>query len=379
MPWLHLRVAVVREPRTARTGAEEWWVEGDGVGRTAVSYPHLVGRLGVGDRVLVNTTARDLALGTGGVDFVVARLEPDTELPEGSEAGHILKLRYTPLQHAVCSVEESDSPHRAAIERFRSLDGMPVLAAELHSQAAAAAICARALATGPLGIALVVSDTAALPLAFSRLAARLRADGILDVTITAGQAFGGDLEAINVHTALIAAREVAGADLAIVTQGPGNAGTGTAFGFGGLAQGEHLNAAAALGGCPIALPRISFADPRPRHRGLSHHTRSVLERIAHSRCLLPMPVLPDAEATELRAQLAATAISSRYDVRWIDAAAGFAALTPYQDVLTTMGRRVDEDRAFFLAAAAGGMAALALVPGRSSPTQAPNVTGDENR
>jgi hypothetical protein len=248
------------------------------------------------------------------------------------------------------------------------MDGMPVLAAELHSQAAAAAICARSLAAGPLRIALVVSDTAALPLAFSRLVARLRADGVLDVTVTAGQAFGGDLEAINIHTALIAAREVAGADLAIVTQGPGNAGTGTEFGFGGLAQGEHLNAAAALGGCPIALPLISFADPRPRHRGLSHHTRTVLEKIALCRCLVPFPLLPDAEAVELRAQLAATSIASRHDVRWMDAAAGFAALAPYAGVLTTMGRGMDEDRAFFLAAAAGGMAALGLLGSASRHT-----------
>src|SRR3954453_2397815 len=100
-PWLRLRIATLRELRAARVGAEEWWVEGDGVGRVAVSYPHLVGPLDSGDRVLVNTTARDLGLGTGGVDFIVARLEPESELPVGAEVGHILKLRYTPLQHAV--------------------------------------------------------------------------------------------------------------------------------------------------------------------------------------------------------------------------------------------------------------------------------------
>jgi hypothetical protein len=357
-PWLHLRTAVTRELRAVRPGAEEWWVEGDGVGRVAVSYPRLVGRLGVEDRVLVNTMARELGLGTGGVDFVVARLEPEVEPLPRSERGHIVKLRYTPLQHAVCSVEEPGSPHRAAMEGFRSLEGTPVLAAELHSQAAAAAVCARALAGVSLRIALVVSDTAALPLAFSRLAARLRADGILDATITAGQAFGGDLEAINVYTALIAAREVVRAGLVIVTQGPGNAGTGTRFGFGGLAQGEHLNAAAVLGGSPIALPRLSFADPRPRHRGLSHHTLTVLEQITLCRCLAPFPLLPEAEAAELRAQLAASSVPDRHDVRWIDAAAGFAALAPYADVLTTMGRGLDEERAFFLAAAAAAMAAM---------------------
>jgi uncharacterized protein DUF3866 len=361
VPWLHLRIGTVRELAAARPGAEEWRVEAGGAERLAVSYPSLVGRLAPGDRVLLNTTARDLDLGSGGVDFIVARLEPETELPVSSEAGHILKLRYTPLQVAVCSVEEPQSPHRAAIERFESLDGMPVLVAELHSQAAAAAIAARALAARPLRIAAIITDTAALPLGFSRLAARLRADGILDAAITAGQAFGGDLEAINVYTALIAAREVAGADFAIVAQGPGNAGTGTEFGFGGLAQGEHLNAAAVLGGRPIAIPRISFADPRPRHRGLSHHTRTVLEKIATCRCLVPLPNLPDAEAAELRAQLDASAIAARHDVRWLEAGAGLDALAPYADLLTTMGRRIEKDRAFFLAVAAGAMVGLELM------------------
>ena len=46
------------------------------------------------------------------------------------------------------------------------------------------------------------------------------------------------------HTGLLAARHVLGADVAIVAQGPGNLGTGTRWGFSGVACGEAVNAAA---------------------------------------------------------------------------------------------------------------------------------------
>jgi hypothetical protein len=215
-----------------------------------------------------------------------------------------------------------------------------------------------------------MSDTAALPHAWSRLAARLREDGTLAATITAGQAFGGDLEAINVHTALLAARAVARADLAIVAQGPGNAGTATTYGFGGLAQGEHLNAAAALGGLPIAALRVSFADPRPRHRGVSHHSLTILDRIALCRCRVPLPLLPDNRLAALQAQLAAAGIPARHEVETVplDPDAVLAALSPYAAELTTMGRGVTDDPEFFLAAAAAGVAAVAVVnAGRRGP------------
>ena len=117
-----------------------------------------------------------------------------------------------------------------------------------------------------------MSDGGALPAWFSRSVAGLRAAGWLSACITAGQAFGGDLEAVTVHTALLAARHVAGASIAVVTQGPGNLGTGTRWGFSGVAAGEAINAAGTLRGRPVAALRISDADPRQRHRGISHHS-----------------------------------------------------------------------------------------------------------
>ena len=85
-------------------------------------------------------------------------------------------------------------------------------------------------------IAYVMTDGGALPLWFSRTVAAL--EDVLCGTVTVGQAFGGDLEAVTVHTALLAAKHVLRADLAIVTQGPGNLGTGTPLGFSGVAAGE---------------------------------------------------------------------------------------------------------------------------------------------
>jgi hypothetical protein len=361
---VELKPAVLRERLASRPGAEEWRValEPGGEPGVAVGYTALVGPLRAGERVLLNTTAVSLKLGTGGAHFVVARLDPDEREPF-APAGHLLKLRYTPLQHAVRAVEEGEDAE--ALHACEGLAGMPVIAAELHSQMAAAAITARAFGRPNMRIVYVMSDTAALPLAFSRLAARLRADGTLAGTITAGQAFGGDLEAVNVHSALLAARAVLRADLAIVAQGPGNAGTGTAFGFGGLAQGEHLNAAAALGGRPIAALRVSFADLRSRHHGVSHHSLTVLARVALCRCQVPLPPLPEAALETIHAQLAAAGIAERHDVQPValDPDAVLAALSPYGGDLMTMGRSVEQEAAFFLAAAVAGIAGARLAAG----------------
>src|SRR5690606_37253708 len=133
---------------------------------------------------------------------------------------------------------------------------------------------AAALADRPAPrVAYVMTDGGALPAAFSRTVATLRDAGWIDVCVTVGQAFGGDLEAVTVHTGLLAAHHVAGADLVVVAQGPGNLGTGTRWGFSGVAAGEALNAVGALGGRPVASLRVSGADARDRHLGRSEeHT-----------------------------------------------------------------------------------------------------------
>ena len=330
----------------------------------ALAFPALTGRPRPGDRVLVNTTALDLGLGTGGYALVVAlpdRLPPDPEL-----AGHLIKARYSPLQACVLGADEQGSPHHDVLRDADDIGGMPVVVADLHSAlpAVLAGIFAaersgddRSSAAGQLQraeprVVYVMQDGGALPAWFSRTCAILREAGWLAATVTTGQSFGGDLETVTVHTGLLAARHVLGADIAVVAQGPGNLGTGTRWGFSGVAAGEAVNAAAALGGRPVASLRISDADPRMRHHGVSHHSLTAYGRVALARADVVVPAL----AGEFGARVAAEAagLSGRHDLVTVPTDGLEAALRACPARLSTMGRGLDEDLAYFLAAAAAG-------------------------
>jgi hypothetical protein len=339
-------------------------VEPDGSEARAVGYDDLVGALEVGDRVVLNTTAVALGLGTGGFHLVMARLDGDHDDPG---PGHVMKARYTPSQVRVLAVEEEASPHRRAVESVTDLAGLPVVCAELHSMVPVVAAAARAAAPGTR-VAYVMSDGAALPLAFSRLAGELRAGGLVDGIVTAGQAFGGDLEAITVHSGLVAAREVLGAGVVVVAQGPGGMGTGTALGFSGIQVAEAVNAAGALGGRPVACLRMSTADGRERHRGVSHHSLTALGRLALARARVAVPVLADPElAATVTAELEAAGVAARHDLVPVEAPDAAKLLATWGLEVRTMGRGPDDDPVFFSAAAAAGTLAGRLAAGEAPP------------
>ena len=235
----------------------------------ALNYPALTGRVKKGDRVTLNTTAVRLQLGTGGYHFVMGvEGAVGGAVAKGVAAGgHIMKLRYTPWQVKVRAAEEEESPHHQEIKGFSSLDGIPVLVGGLHSMIAPALLAYRALQAAPVRVAYIMTDGAALPLPFSRLVRKLKECGLLQTTITCGHAFGGDLETVNFYSALAAAKAAAGAGLILAAMGPGIVGTGTRYGFSGIEQAYMLEAVERLGGKPVAIPRVSFADPRPRHHG----------------------------------------------------------------------------------------------------------------
>src|SRR5919112_2811454 len=192
----------------------------------ALAYPSLVGIPQVDDEVLLNTTAQAQRLGTGGYALVVA--VPDRLPPDPTGSGHLVKARYTPLQVTVQGVDEQETEHHRTLADAEDLAGMPVVVADLHSALPAALI--GVLATDPdLRVAYVMTDGGALVAGFSRTLSSLAPS--LAGVVTVGQAFGGDLEAVTLHTGLLAARHVLGADVTIVTQGPGNLGTGTSWGF----------------------------------------------------------------------------------------------------------------------------------------------------
>ena len=331
---------------TARVGTDELKV---------LAYPHLVGEPCVGDRILLNVTAQVMGLGTGGYALAIAlpdRLPQDP--PPGP--GHVVKARYTPLQTIVLGADEQDSPHHSLLKDADDLDGMPVITADLHS--ALPAVCAAIQHDRPgTRVAYVMTDGGALPLWFSRTVAGLREAEWLCGSVTVGQAFGGDLEAVTVHTGLLAAKLILGAEVAIVTQGPGNLGTGTRWGFSGVACGEAVNAASVLGGRPVGVLRVSEADARERHRGLSHHSVTAYGRVALAPAELALPDESGAFWDGVRAQ--AEQLGARHLLREVTCEGLDEALAASPVALSTMGRGPDRDRANFLAAACAGRLAVA--------------------
>ena len=323
----------------------------------ALAYPDLVGSPEPGDRVLLNVGALVMGLGTGGYALVVAlpdRLPPDP-VADGTtrDSGHLVKARYTPLQPILLGVDEEASPHRALMQDADSLDGMPVVTADLHS--ALPAILAGIHATRPAArVAYVMTDGGALPAWFSRTL-----DGLaphLAGTVTTGQAFGGDLEASTVHTGLLAARHVLRADITIVAQGPGNLGTGTPWGFSGVALGEAINAIAVLGGRPVGSLRISAADARDRHQGISHHSLTAYGKVALAPADLPIPAdLPDTLVADLKP------LTSRHTLIRVPTDGLDAALRASPVGLSTMGRNLDQDQIYFVTSAAAGRHAANLL------------------
>jgi hypothetical protein len=201
-------------------------------------------------------------------------------------------------------------------------------------------------------VVYVMQDGGALPAWFSRTCAALRDAGWLAGVVTTGQSFGGDLETVTLHTGLLAARHVLRADIAVVTQGPGNLGTGTRWGFSGVAAGEAVNAAAALRGRPVASLRLSEADPRERHRGISHHSLTAYGRVALARADVVVPALGGKFGELVAAE--AEGLAERHNLVIVPVDGLEAALRACPARLSTMGRGLDEDVAYFLAAAAAG-------------------------
>jgi len=154
---------------------------------------------------------------------------------------------------------------------------------------------------------------------------------------------------------------VAGADIIIIAMGPGIAGTASEFGHTGLEQGELVNAVNVLSGQPVAIPRLSFADPRERHRGVSHHTRTSLGQVALAPCVVPLPQMEPEREAYVRRQLVESGVALKHQIISVDASVTLDALKEYGLPVTTMGRGPEQDPEFFLAAGAAGIYAASLI------------------
>ncbi|HEX4902049.1 MAG TPA: DUF3866 family protein [Acidimicrobiales bacterium] len=327
MPSFH--TATVTEVLAERDGLQRVATD---AGRAYV-LTQLVGTVSVGDRVVLNTTAVELGLGTGGWHVVHWNLERDELVQPGP--GHIMKVRYTSLQCDTGAAEEEDDVPA-------DLRGTPVVVGTLHSQVPI--VAATFLHHRPgARIVYVMTDGAALPLALSDLVVAMRGAGLVHGTVTAGHAFGGDLEAVSVPSALALAVHALDAELVIAAMGPGVVGTGAALGTTAVEAAAVLDAAAALGGRPVLCVRASGADARERHRGVSHHVTTVLD-LARSR--VEVGVVPGAELAD-----------ARHDVQPVDVPDVPSLLAQRGVEVRSMGRGPDDDPLFYAAAGAAGVLA----------------------
>lgn len=307
-----------------------------------------------GEILILNTTAVRLKLGTGGFHLVVAKARDQAErdLAKGNW-GHVMKMRYAPWQLAVDTVEEQASPfHQLFLREDLSLDATPVIIGELHSLLPV--VAASLKSHQKMGrIAYVMPDAASLPVSMSRHVQQLKAKGMLDAVITTGHAWGGDREAVTIHSGLLAARHIEKADVILCMLGPGVAGTGTPYGFSGVQLAEVVHAVSVLGGIPYFLPRLSFADPRVRHRGISHHTLAILGRYVLRPVLLLLPKTGDERERFMEEQIASLQKSHNHVVVWGECGSESRLADLEQDYglpFTSMGRGWREDPIPFLTA-----------------------------
>src|SRR3712207_509282 len=138
-------------------------VEIEGERYRAYNYIGLTGEAIVGDTVVVNTTAVELSLGTGGFHYVILNLDqPESTYTPG---GHIMKLRYTPFQIKVDSVEEQGSKYHDVFGEFKSLESLPVAVGALHSILQPFAATYKKFKPNSK-LVYIMTDGAALPMAF---------------------------------------------------------------------------------------------------------------------------------------------------------------------------------------------------------------------
>lgn len=363
----------------------------DGQRRPAIVDVHLHGACAVGDEVIANVQALDLELGSGGFDIVHVNLtrglDDGPDGPTGSAMDtaqerdpaqtRVMKLNYTSLQHTVEPVD-GEATLDLPLE-------CPVAVLGLHGQLAAVA-WAFAQARPGARLGYVQTSGGALPGGHSRTVAVLRERGLLRGHLTAGASFGGEREAITTAGAIHHGARSLRWDAVVCGPGPGIVGSASPLGHGGLHALDSAHVALALGAPTLLVARMSSADPRERHRGVSHHTLTVLDLLlAPVVVALPAGIRSPVGA-ELRAGLSAAfgstargkpqleldvdrpARMARHD--WRRAPVDLPAYRASGLPTVTMGRGIVADPLFFAAALAGGGALAELCEQTASSPQA---------
>ncbi len=314
-----------------------------------INYFEFNPSLQLGDQVIINRTATSLELGSGGYDFIVCSINPKNINKKNN--GHIMKLRYTPYQFSVKTCEEQSSKYHDIFINPKMLDNLPVIIGELHSMLPILITTIRKLEEKykikKKKIVYIMTDGGALPIELSKHVAKLKEMGWLDHTITVGNAFGGDLEAVNIYSGLIAAKHILNADIIIVLMGPGIVGTGTWIGHTGIEQGIIANAVSTLKGLPVCIIRASSEDNRERHYGISHHSLTVLKHISLLKNIVPYPQYINKIYPNIYNELVQLKDKHQLEKVDINNQELINFLKEYPIEVTTMNRTIHEDYLFF--------------------------------
>lgn len=358
-------------------------LRGSSARRKAIVDVSLHGRAQEGDEVIVNVAALDLGLGSGGFDVVHVNLTRGLE-GAGTPGAGVMKLNYTSLQHAVVPVEE---------EQLELPLQRPAAVLALHGQLAPVAWAFARAAPG-LKLGYVQTEGGALPGGHSRTVSQLRSQGLLAGHVTAGAAFGGEAEAISTAGALHHGLRRLGWDAAVCGPGPGIVGSSSRLGHGGMAALDSAHVALALGCRTLLVARMSSGDERRRHRGISHHTLTVLDLLLEPVTVALPAGMRSPVGADLRAGLGsvfggampsrpALALDVERPVRitrhdWRRAAVDLPAYAASGLPAQTMGRSLAQDPLFFGSALAGGAALAELALAHRETAQDRALAGREH-
>lgn len=251
----------------------------NGLIERAINYIEETGICSRGDLVIINTVGNKLNLGTGGYNIVYynTSLDLDNEVFFDRKNGHIIKMKYTQCQVKVKSVEEN-TDFKNIFENHVKLLQRPVVFAILHSMISPLVRTIKCI-NNNINISCVYTYGGAMNANNSFSLKRLKEEGLINSVITTGECYGGDYEAINITTGIMFGLNQLKNDIIIVCSGPGIAGSSTYYGFSTFDLIGSIYITKQLGLLPILIPRISLADQRERHIGVSMQSIAILQTL----------------------------------------------------------------------------------------------------
>lgn len=309
----------------------------------AINYKKSIGKCKTGDWVFLNTIAGRLGLGTGGYHFVYLNLGSTYGAEEGGrDMGHIIKMKYTQSQMRFRTIEEF-SDYKELFNSPQDLGGKPLVVTTLHSMVPVIAGTIKYL-DFKRKVVCIYTYGGALNSDFSKSLRELKSKRIISSVITCGECFGGDFEAVNIYTALIFAYMELKCDVAVVVCGPGVAGTGTYYGFSTMEMimplyaGENLNLKA------ILSPRISFADKRERHYGISMQTMAILKAVDFK---VSLPIYRSDKVDILLRQIEKESLNEKVRVEIVNSSYASETIEHFGIDTSVMGRKYFDDMDYF--------------------------------